>query len=67
MTFHIAFLAFLRHPNYVLATCEIACAPANSGLRIYAAVFSALNAAVWYLRISVENQALTDTADSDRL
>lgn len=53
---------FLRHPNYLLVACEIACAPAIFGLWIYAAVFSVLNAAVLYLRISVENEALAQAA-----
>jgi len=51
---------FLRHPNYVLVACEIACAPAIFGLWIYAALFSVLNAAVLFLRISVENEALAE-------
>lgn len=55
---------FVRHPNYLLVACEIACAPAIFGLWIFAAVFSVLNAAVLYLRISVENKALSGASSS---
>lgn len=51
---------FLRHPNYVLVACELACAPAIFGLWVFAAVFTVLNGAVLALRISVENRALAE-------
>ncbi len=53
---------FLSHPNYVLVACEIACAPAIFGLWAYAAIFTVLNAAVLYVRISAENKALSSIA-----
>ena len=50
---------YVRHPNYILVACEIACAPAIFGLWTFAAVFTVLNAGVLYMRISRENQALS--------
>ena len=49
---------FLRHPNYMLVTAEIACLPMVFGLWKLALVFSVLNAAMLYVRISAENEAL---------
>ncbi|NNE22581.1 MAG: hypothetical protein HKN11_08210 [Rhizobiales bacterium] len=49
---------YLRHPNYVLVTAEIACLPMVFGLWPLALVFSVLNAAMLYVRISAENAAL---------
>lgn len=49
---------FIRHPNYLIVTLEIAAVPLALGLPVLAAVFSAANAAVLYLRIRVENAAL---------
>ena len=49
---------FLRHPNYVVVTAEIAVLPLAFGLLAYALVFSVLNAAVLALRIKAENDAL---------
>ena len=49
---------FLRHPNYLLVACEIACAPAIFGLWELAILFSVLNAGVLLLRIRTENRAL---------
>jgi methyltransferase len=49
---------FLRHPNYVVVALEIAVLPLVFGAWAVAAVFSILNAAVLYVRIRLENQAL---------
>jgi len=49
---------YVRHPNYVLVTAEIACLPMVFGLWWTALVFSVLNAAMLYVRISAENAAL---------
>ena len=49
---------FLRHPNYWIVAGEIAVVPLALGLPIFAAVFTALNAAILYQRIRVENAAL---------
>jgi methyltransferase len=49
---------FVSHPNYMVVAAEIAVLPLTFGLGVYALVFSLLNAAVLYVRIRVENQAL---------
>lgn len=49
---------FVRHPNYVVVILEIAVLPLVFGAGVIAAVFSALNAAVLFVRIRAENQAL---------
>ncbi|MDA8870355.1 hypothetical protein N9H93_03110 [Rhizobiaceae bacterium] len=49
---------FLRHPNYTLVVAEIAVAPLVLGLTWVAVVFSVLNAAMLFWRISVEGRAL---------
>lgn len=49
---------YVRHPNYVLVTAEIACLPMVFGLWWTALLFSVLNAAMLYVRISAENAAL---------
>lgn len=49
---------FLRHPNYLVVAGEIAVLPLMLGLPWIAAVFTALNAAVLFIRIRAENQAL---------
>ena len=48
----------LRHPNYTVVTAEIAVLPLVFGLPWIAALFSLLNAAMLYVRISAENRAL---------
>lgn len=53
---------FLRHPNYLLVACELACAPAIFGLWEVAAAFTAVNAILLAWRIRVENRALSDAA-----
>jgi methyltransferase len=49
---------FLRHPNYVVMTGEIAAVPLALGLPLYALIFSILNAAVLALRVPAEDAAL---------
>lgn len=53
----------LRHPNYVLVVAEIFVAPMVLGLWQIAIVFSVLNAAMLYVRISVEDKALQHLRD----
>jgi len=50
--------SFLRHPNYVLVVLEIIAAPMVLGLTWVAVLFTVLNAAMLYVRISVEEGAL---------
>ena len=49
---------WLKHPNYVVVTAEIAVLPLAFGAWEIALVFSALNALLLYHRIRVEEQAL---------
>lgn len=49
---------YVRHPNYIVVALEIAVLPLAFGAWLVAAIFSALNAAVLYVRIRAENQAL---------
>jgi methyltransferase len=49
---------FLRHPNYAVVTGEIAVLPLVLGLSWIATIFTALNAAVLFIRIRAENRAL---------
>jgi methyltransferase len=49
---------FMSHPNYAVVVGEIAVLPLAFGLWQYAAIFTALNAAVLYIRIRAENAAL---------
>jgi methyltransferase len=49
---------FIRHPNYAIVVGEIAALPLALGMPFYAAVFSVLNAAVLFVRIRAENDAL---------
>lgn len=48
----------LRHPNYLIVVAEIALVPLALGLTLYAALFSALNAALLVHRVRVEEEAL---------
>lgn len=50
---------FVRHPNYLVVSLEIACLPAVFGLWLYAIVFAVLNLAVLTIRIRAENAALS--------
>ena len=49
---------WLRHPNYVVVTGEIASVPLALGLPLYALAFSILNAVVLAIRIPAENAAI---------
>jgi methyltransferase len=49
---------FLRHPNYAVVAGEIAVLPLMLGLPWIAAIFTALNAAVLFIRIRAENRAI---------
>ena len=49
---------FLSHPNYVVVAAEIAVLPLAFGLWAYAVVFTLLNAAMLWVRIRSESQAL---------
>lgn len=49
---------FLPHPNYAVVAAEIAVLPLVFHMWIYAAVFSALNASVLWIRIRAEDAAL---------
>lgn len=49
---------FLNHPNYAVVIAEIAVLPLTFGLWLFAAIFSLLNAAVLFIRIRAENEAL---------
>ena len=49
---------WLSHPNYVVVAAEIAVLPLTFHLPLFALVFSALNAAILFVRIRAENRAL---------
>jgi methyltransferase len=49
---------FVSHPNYLVVIGEIAVLPMVFGLWEVALLFSALNAAVLWIRIRAEEQAL---------
>lgn len=51
---------FIPHPNYAVVAGEIAVLPLVFGLTGYAAAFTALNAALLWLRIRTEARALTE-------
>ena len=53
---------YLRHPNYVAVAVEIATLPLIFGAWVAALVFSALNAALLYVRINTEDRALAQLA-----
>jgi len=53
---------YLRHPNYVVVAVEIATLPLIFGAWATALVFSALNAALLFVRIREENRALAELA-----
>ena len=49
---------FLPHPNYAVVAGEIAILPLVFGLPWLALIFTVLNAAILFIRIRAENQAL---------
>lgn len=57
---------FIRHPNYAVVVGEIAVLPLALGMEVYALAFSALNAAVLFVRIRAENRALAETSGQGR-
>lgn len=54
---------FLKHPNYILVVAEIVVAPLVLDLVWVAVVFTLLNAAMLWVRISVEGHALAPLRD----
>jgi methyltransferase len=57
---------FFAHPNYAVVVAEIAVLPLVFHMAAYAAVFSALNASILWVRISAETRALRGPPDEDR-
>ncbi|MDP8951655.1 MAG: isoprenylcysteine carboxyl methyltransferase family protein [Actinomycetota bacterium] len=53
---------YLDHPNYVAVVVEIVAFPLVLGAWVTALVFTALNAALLYVRIREENRALAELA-----
>jgi methyltransferase len=49
---------YLRHPNYVVVTAEIAFLPLMLNLVWLAVIFTVLNAVILFIRIRAENRAL---------
>ena len=58
---------FLRHPNYLIVTAEIATLPLALRAWAIALIFSALNAGLILWRIRVEDRALAERRGADRL
>lgn len=54
---------YLDHPNYLVVSVEILTFPLIFGAWITALVFSALNAALLFVRIKEENRALKELAE----
>jgi methyltransferase len=57
---------YLTHPNYAVVAGEIVVLPLVFGLWWFAVLFSALNAAVLYIRIRAENAALAASTLAQR-
>jgi methyltransferase len=55
---------FVSHPNYLVVAGEIAVLPLVFGLWVYAAGFSLLNAAMMWVRIRAEAEALRQASAS---
>jgi methyltransferase len=55
---------YLNHPNYVVVVVEILSFPLVFGAWVTALVFTALNAALLYVRIREENRALAELANT---
>ena len=58
---------WMRHPNYLIVTLEIAVVPLALGLPLPALAFSAVNAGLLAWRIRVENRALAWAAQGSNL
>ncbi|HLK23795.1 MAG TPA: isoprenylcysteine carboxylmethyltransferase family protein [Caulobacteraceae bacterium] len=56
---------FLDHPNYLIVVGEIAVLPLAFGLPVYALLFSALNAAILWVRIRAESKVLSELSATD--
>lgn len=56
---------YVSHPNYLVVIAELFLLPLLFGLPLYAALFSALNAAVLTVRISAEERALSAIRSSN--
>ena len=54
---------FIRHPNYLGVVLEIIAVPLLHGAFISAIVFTIMNAAVLYVRVRAEEQALREAND----
>ena len=54
---------FIRHPNYVVVTCEIIVIPLMFGAYFTAVVFSILNIIILSVRIPKEEAALREVTD----
>jgi methyltransferase len=51
---------YLRHPNYVIVVIELFAVPLMFDAYITACIISLMNACVLFVRIRIENQAITD-------
>lgn len=49
---------FMKHPNYLIVSLEIAVVPLALGLPLLALVFTIANTAILIIRLNVENRAL---------
>lgn len=57
---------FIRHPNYAVVVGEIFVLPMAFALPWYAAIFSLLNAAILFIRIRAEDDALERASRTSR-
>jgi methyltransferase len=57
---------FFTHPNYSVVIAEIFVLPMAFGLLWYAVAFSCLNAAILFIRIRAENEALSAAGGASR-
>lgn len=56
---------FLPHPNYAVVAAEIAVLPLVFHMPAYAALFTALNASILWVRIGAESRALRQPEDEE--
>jgi methyltransferase len=54
---------FIRHPNYVVVTCEIIVIPLMFGAYFTAVIFTILNIIILSVRIPKEEAALREVTD----
>ncbi len=57
---HAGLYRLIPHPNYAVVAAELFVLPMAYGLHFYALLFTALNAAVLWVRIHVEEKALRE-------